>query len=159
MSKKDLTDESKIDDSEQPQIMKAVIRATGAKSGTLHLTLMNEDNTEVDLPFKPVPHIVHLQAQRGEKYVSTTEEDDVDTARNIRVAIKKFNSALQDGWAFVNDTAKSPTPQKTDIANKKIAIGDISTGDWSMMEYFFFPGSDIRKKDFEKLRCAVFGQK
>jgi hypothetical protein len=151
--------EAETGEKEQPQIMNALIKASGTKEGILHLTLMDENNTGVDIPFRPVPHIVHIQAQRGEKYASQTEEDDVDTARNIRIAIRKFNAALQGGWKFVNDTVDSPNPQKTDLENKRIAIGDVSTGDWALMEYFFFPGSDIRKKDFDKLRSSIFSKK
>lgn len=145
-----------FNESDNSKIENALKKVSRPYRGVYHAILL--DGTELDIPFHLCSHAVALQAQRGEKYVDT-EDDNIDVDRNIRLWIRKVNAGLEDGWRIVNDLMNAPNPPKGDIANKEIPFSQITTEDYAMLETILFPGSELTKKKLRERAAAAFSQK
>jgi hypothetical protein len=154
MSKKDEINQEET--KEDQKIMRAVTKASRPSRGVYHMVLLSGD--EIDVPFHLCSHAVALQAQKGEKFIDT-DEDEIDPDRNIRLWIKKVNAGLEDGWRIINDLMTAPNPPKGDLAAKKIPVSEVTTEDWAMLETLLFPGSELNRKTMRERANTIFGKR
>jgi hypothetical protein len=141
---------------DQPKIIEALKKTASSSEGTYHMVLL--DGAELDLPVHKCSHAIALQAQRGEKFIDTSE-DEIDPDRNIRIWVKKVNAGVGGGWQFVNDLMKAPNPPKGDLDNKKIPVSQVTTLDWATLEAILYPGSELDRKSIRERASATFGAK